>query len=178
MHIETTYVGTLDGNKGMWCGFLPEGAVIEEERQVLYPEMGKSLRRIATQEVFSSVWLQDGDTQENYEEIPMQDDTEYSQLHLTRGDVFRGLLQAKGVKREQIRALIEAMADTTEEEKLAKELALIDFDESLHFYRALPIIDKLGQQLGITSEQMTRFFVTNDWHELIEVNNENTTNNI
>lgn len=167
MEIKTTYVGTLDGNKGMWCGFLPEGVVVEEERQVLYPAMGYSLRRMSTLEVFSAVWLQDGDTQENYEEIPMEQDTEYSQLHLTRGDVFRGLLQAKGVKREQIRALIEAMADTTEEEKLAKELTLIDFDESLHFYRALPIIDKLGQQLGITPDQMTRFFVTNDWHELV-----------
>lgn len=167
MYIKTTYIGTLDGNKGMWCGFLPEGVVVEEERQVLYPEEGNSLRRIATQEVFSAVWLQNGDTQENYEEIPMEQDTEYSQLHLTRGDVFRGLLQAKGIKREQIRALIEAMAETTEEERLAKELALIDFDESLHFYRALPIIDKLGQQLGITPDQMTRFFVTNDYHELM-----------
>lgn len=167
MYIKTTYIGTLDGNKGMWCGFLPEGVVVEEERQVLYPEQNYSLRRIATLEVFSSVWLQDGDTQENYEEIPMEQDTDYNELHLTRGDVFRGLLQAKGIKREQIRALIEAMAETTEEEKLAKELALIDFDESLHFYRALPIIDKLGQQLGIAPEQMTRFFVTNDYHELM-----------
>lgn len=168
MYIKTTYIGTLNDNKGMWCGFLPEGVVVEEERQVLYPEQNYSLRRIATLEVFSSVWLQNGDVQENYEEIPMEHDTDYNELHLTRGDVFRGLLQAKGVKREQIRALIEAMAETTEEEKLAKELALIDFDESLHFYRALPIIDKLGQQLGITHDQMTAFFVTNDYHELIK----------
>ena len=167
MEIKITYVGKLNGVNGMWCGFKPEGAVIEEEREVLYPAEGYSLRRIATQEVFSAVWLKDGDVKENYEEIPMEHDTEYSQLHLTRGDVFRGLLQAKGVKRDQIRALIEAMAETTEEEKLAKELTLIDFDESLHFYRALPIIDKLGQQLGITPDQMTRFFVTNDYHELI-----------
>lgn len=167
MHIKTTYVGTLDGTPGMWCGFCPEGAVITEERQVLYPEQNYSLRRIATLEVFSAVWLQDGDVQENYEEIPEEHDTEYKGLHLTRGDVFRGLLQAKGITRDQIRALIEQMAETTEEEKLAKELARIDFDESLHFYRALPIIDKLGNELGITSEQMTRFFVTNDWHELV-----------
>lgn len=173
MQIKITYVGILNGNTGIWCGFLPEGVEVTEERQVLYPEQNYSLRRISTLEVFSSVWLKDGDVQENYEEIPMEDNTEYSQLHLTRGDVFRGLLQAKGVKREQIRALIEAMADTSEEEKLAKELALIDFDESLHFYRALPIIDKLGLQLGISTQQMTRFFVTNDWHELItEVGND------
>lgn len=167
MNIKVTYIGTLNEIRYIWCGFYPEGAIIEEERQVLYPEVGNSLRRIATQEVFSSVWLKDGDTQENYEEIPMQEDTDYLELHLTRGDVFRGLFQAKGIKREQIRALIEAMAETTEEQRIAKELALIDFDEALHFYRALPIIDRVGAQLGISPSQMTAFFVTNDWHELV-----------
>ncbi len=61
------------------------------------------------------------------------------------------------------------MAETSDEEKIAKELVLIDFDKSLHFYRILPIlpiIDKFGKQLGITSEQMTRFFVTNDYQQL------------
>lgn len=167
MFTRITYIGTLDGVNGMWCGFYPEGAVITEERIVLYPAEGYSLKRIATQEIFSAVWLKDGDVQENYEEVPMQEDTDYNELHLTRGDVFRGIFQAKGIKREQIRALIEAMAETTEEEKMAKELALIDFDESLHFYRALPIIDRLGAELGITPAQMTAFFITNDWHELI-----------
>lgn len=160
-------MGTLDGVAGIWCGFKPEEAVIEEERQVLYPKEGCSLRRIATQEVFSAVWLKDEDRQENYEEIPMEHNTDYNELHLTRGDVFRGILKAKGIRRSQIRSIIEAMAETTEEEKLAKEMALIDFDESLHFYRALPIIDKLGKQLGITPAQMTAFFVTNDYRKLI-----------
>jgi hypothetical protein len=167
MEIKVTYIGTLNNIPGIWCGFCPEEAVITEERNVLYPAEGYSLKRIATGEILSAVWLKDGDTQENYEEVPREDDTDYNELHLTRGDVFRGIFQAKGVKREQIRALIEAMAETTEEEKIVKELTLIDFDESLHFYRALPIIDKLGQQLGITPTQMTAFFVTNDWHKLL-----------
>ena len=167
MEIKITYIGTLNDTPGMWCGFCPEGAVITEERQVLYPAEGYSLKKITTEEIFSAVWLKDGDTQDNYEEVPMEHDTEYNELHLTRGDVFRGIFQAKGIKREQIRALIEVMAETTEEEKMVKELALIDFDESLHFYRALPIIDKLGAQLGISPEQMTAFFVTNDWHKLV-----------
>ena len=168
MQIKVTYIGTLDGIPGMWCGFCPEEAVITEERNVLYPAEGYSLKRIATEEIFSAVWLKDGDTQENYEEVPMEQDTDYNELNLTRGDVFRGIFQAKGVKREQIRALIEAMAETTEEQRIAKELALIDFDESLHFYRALPIIDRLGAQLGVTPDQMTAFFVTNDWHKLLD----------
>lgn len=91
---------------------------------------------------------------------------EKDELKLTRGDVFRGILQAKGVTRAQLRAVIEAMPETTEEEKLTKELALIDFDEALYFYRRNPLIDKVGAQLGITNYQMTKFFETNDWHEL------------
>lgn len=90
-----------------------------------------------------------------------------AKLHLTRGDVFRGLLQAKTVTRAQIRAMIEQMPEGTEEQKLAKEMALIDFDEALEFYRGVPIVDTLGETLGISSEQMTKFFETGDYRELI-----------
>lgn len=93
---------------------------------------------------------------------------EKDELKLTRGDVFRGILQAKGVTRQQLRAFIELMPEETEEEKLAKELALIDFDEALYFYRRNPLIDKVGVKLGISNYQMTRFFETNDYQELIK----------
>lgn len=93
---------------------------------------------------------------------------EKDELKLTRGDVFRGILQAKGVTRAQLRTVIEQMPETTEEEKLQKELALIDFDEALYFYRRNPLIDKVGAQLGITNYQMAKFFETNDWRELVK----------
>ena len=102
---------------------------------------------------------------ETDKQIPHEGEDE---LKLTRGDVFRGILQAKGVTRAQLRAVIEAMPEETEEEKLAKELALIDFDEALYFYRRNPLIDKVGAQLKITNYQMTKFFETNDYHKLIK----------
>ena len=100
-------------------------------------------------------------------------------LHLTRGDVFRGLLLAKQVTRAQLRAFIEAMPDETPEQMIAKEYALIDFDEALDFYRGNALIDTVGAQLGITTEQMTAFFETGDYHELIneEVENESISEN-
>ena len=101
---------------------------------------------------------------ETDKQIPHEDEDE---LKLTRGDVFRGILQAKGVTRQQLRAVIETMPEETEEEKIKKELALIDFDEALYFYRRNPLIDKVGAQLGISNYQMTRFFMTNDYHALI-----------
>ena len=101
------------------------------------------------------------------DEIAQKEAERIAQLHLTRGDVFRGLLLARQVTRQQIRALIEQMPDTTPEEQIAKEYALIDFDESLDFYRGIALLDTLGQALGITEEQMTQFFETNDYHYLI-----------
>ena len=69
MKIKTTYVGTLNGINGMWCGFKPDGVIITEERPVLYAEENMDLIRIADEEnMGSSVWLQDGDVQENYRE--------------------------------------------------------------------------------------------------------------
>lgn len=96
-------------------------------------------------------------------------------LHLTRGDVFRALLLAKGVTRTQLRAKIEAMPEDTQEEALAKEMALIDFDEALDFYRGVVLIDTIGAQLGITPDMMTKFFETGDYHELIAIEPEGVT---
>lgn len=101
------------------------------------------------------------------EEISKKEQVRIANLHLTRGDVFRGLLLAKGATRADIRGLIELMPEETPEQRIQKEYALIDFDEALEFYRGVALIDTLGAKLGITSEQMTKFFETNDWHELV-----------
>lgn len=101
------------------------------------------------------------------EQIAQKEAERIAQLHLTRGDVFRALLMARQVTRAQLRAMIEQMPDETPEQAVAKELALIDFDEALDFYRGIALVDTLGLALGITEEQMTQFFETNDWHVLI-----------
>lgn len=104
----------------------------------------------------------------NYEEEKEEEERiRIANLHMTRGDVFRGLLLAKGVTRADMRGLIESMPEETPEQRIAKEYALIDFDEALEFYRGVALIDTVGAQLGITPEQMDRFFDTKDWHELL-----------
>ncbi len=74
-------------------------------------------------------------------------------------------MQAKGITRTQIRAMIENNETLS---ILEREMALIDFDEALNFYRGNPLIDTLGATLGITSEQLDQFFMTNDYTCLIE----------
>lgn len=104
-------------------------------------------------------------TPEYIAEQKQKEQERIARLHLTRGDVFRGLLQAKGVTRTQLRAMIEAMPDG-----LDKEMALIDFDEALEFYRGVALVDTIGLALGITSNQMSKFFETNDFEELRKIN--------
>ena len=105
----------------------------------------------------------------NYEAEQLAKEQErIAMLKLTRGDVFRGLLQAKGITRTMLRATIEAMSEETQEQALVKEMALIDFDEALDFYRGNALIDTVGLQLGITKEQLDAFFETNDYTKLID----------
>lgn len=100
------------------------------------------------------------------EEIEQQEKERIAKSCLTRGDVFRGLLMAKQVTRAEIRAMIENNETLSTSEK---EMALIDFDEALNFYRGNPLIDTLGLTLGITTEQLDKFFETNDYTVLLTV---------
>jgi hypothetical protein len=98
------------------------------------------------------------------EELDYKEKERVAMLSLTRGDVFRGLLMAKQVTRTQIRAMIENNETLT---ILQREMALIDFDEALNFYRGNELINVLGNALGITSEQLDKFFETNDYTVLL-----------
>lgn len=108
------------------------------------------------------------DNTEEYQKEQAQKEAErIAMLNLTRGDVFRGILLAKGVTKEQISQMIEAMPTSTQEETVKKELAKIDFEDALNFYRGNSLIDTIGFALGITKEQLDEFFETNDYTKLL-----------
>ena len=98
------------------------------------------------------------DTDEYKQEQAHKEAERIAMLNLTRGDVFRGLLLAKGITKNQIAQMIEAMPVSTQEEIVTKELALIDFEDALNFYRGNQLIDTIGLALGITSKQLDKFF--------------------
>ena len=77
-------------------------------------------------------------------------------LKLTKREVFLGLFQAKGITPDMIKAQIQDPA------------ALIEFEYANDYFRGNPLIDIIGAQLGITSEQLDKFFETNDYTKLIE----------
>lgn len=98
------------------------------------------------------------------DELDLQEKERIAKLSLTRGDVFRGLLKAKGVTRSMLREIIENNEKLTE---IEKEMALIDFDEALNFYRGNVLIDMLGLTLGINSTQLDKFFEKKDYTYLL-----------
>lgn len=102
---------------------------------------------------------------EQWEQKQAQAEAErVAMLSLTRGDVFRALYQAKQVTRAQLRQMIEnnELISTAQ-----KELALIDFDEALNFYRGNTLIDTIGLALGLTSAQLDEFFEDGNYEHLL-----------
>lgn len=136
-----------------------------------YESIGMTQIDVEQSDVDNNWYVAEKCPHKSEEEKEQEEATRIANLHMTRGDVFRGLLLAKGVTRADMRGLIEAMPEETPEQRIAKEYALIDFDEALEFYRGVALIDAVGEQLGISKTQMDRFFDTKDWHELITEDN-------
>lgn len=78
-----------------------------------------------------------------------------AKLKLTKREVFLGLYQAKGVTPEMIKA------------QITDPMALIEFEYANDYYRGNPLIDIVGATLGITPEQLDKFFETNDYTYLL-----------
>jgi len=69
MIVKTTYIGTLNGVHGIWCGFKPDGAIITKEIPILYPEVEKKLRKKGDEELLDFVILNEDNKEEDYEEV-------------------------------------------------------------------------------------------------------------
>lgn len=67
MYMTNMYKYEKDGFIAV-SGTLPEGATLIEELPILYADENFTLVRISDGEEMDSVWLHDGDKQENYEE--------------------------------------------------------------------------------------------------------------
>lgn len=84
-------------------------------------------------------------------------------LSMTRGDMFEAIILAFGKTKADIRSMIENVEGLTDIERV---LYLNRFDEALDFYRGYPAVDLIGKMLGVSSEQLDKFFETKDYKEL------------
>ena len=132
--------------------------------ELFYQSIGMTPLDVQQSDIDNNWYLADVCPMKTDEQKEKEERERIAKLSLTRGDVFRALYQACQVTRTQIRAMIESNELISETQR---ELALIDFDEALNFYRGNTLIDTLGLALGITSEQLDLFFETNDYTVLI-----------
>ena len=91
------------------------------------------------------------------EELAQAEAERIAHLKLTKREVFLGLYQAKGVTPEQIKGQITDPA------------ALIEFEYANDYYRGNPLIDIVGGALGVSPEQLDKFFEDGDYKHLLEV---------
>lgn len=105
----------------------------------------------------------------NYEEKQRQKERKrLDMLSLTRGDVFIGLIQARMIDENTLRAQLEQMPEETDEQKMQKMLALNALSNALNFHRGHDLVNVIGAQLGISQENLDKFFEENDYHYLEE----------
>lgn len=138
------------------CKQLTEGILNIEVEQEIYNDIEKYI-------------YQDGEIilNPNYEaEQELKERERIAKLKLTKREVFLGLFQAKGVTPDMLKA------------QITDPQALIEFEYANDYYRGNPLIDIVGATLGITPEQLDKFFETNDYTCLlpIEVEDDNTEN--
>ena len=97
------------------------------------------------------------------EEIEKQEKERIAEIALTRADVFEALILARGLTKQRLRSFIEQ--DETLND-IEKALYLNRFDDALEFYRKHPAIDFISAKLGISSDDMDKFFDTKDYNYL------------
>lgn len=109
---------------------------------------------------------------DEYRKKKAQEEAErIARLNLTGADVERGLYQALKLDFDDVIAKVEAAQPAGLDIKALKiEL------KANNFYRGNPYIDAVGQLLGLTTEQLDKFFETNDYKELLPVTDETDDN--
>ena len=101
---------------------------------------------------------------EAWEEKQKQEEKErIAKLYLTGADVERGIYQAKGMDFDDILAYVTQLQPQGLDIKALKiEL------KANNFYRGNPFVSAIGTLLGFTSEQLDKFFETNDYTVLVD----------
>ena len=98
------------------------------------------------------------------EEIEEHERERIAKLSMKRGDMFEAIILAFGKTKAEIRSMIENVEGLT---YIERALYLNRFDEALDFYRSYPAVDLIGNMLGVSSEQLDKFFETKDYTYLI-----------
>ena len=104
---------------------------------------------------------------ETEEEKQTKEKERIAMLNLTRADVERGIYKAKGMDFEDV---IKLVTDIDKSNGFINPIDIKALKIELkanNFYRGNPYVDVVGNLLGFTSEQLDKFFETNDYTYLL-----------
>ena len=98
------------------------------------------------------------------EEAKKKEAERIANLNMTRGDFIEGLILAQGKDDSDIISEIQKL----ELSDLEKKVYIARVKNAQNFYRGYPVIDTLCPVLGISTDDMTKFFETKDYTYLTE----------
>ena len=103
------------------------------------------------------------DTEEYIAEQTRKETERISQLKMTRGDFFEGLILALGKDEDDVISLIDIIELSGTERKVYKRRV----KNAQDFYRGYALRDVMSAYLGVRLDSMTQFFETKDYTYLI-----------
>lgn len=111
----------------------------------------------------------DGTINDNFNQEQTQKELErISMLSLTGADVERAIYKAKGMDFDDIIQYLEAQPLSENGQPVVDIKALKIELKANNFYRGNPYVEQIGAILGFSSNQLTKFFETNDYTKLME----------
>jgi hypothetical protein len=125
-----------------------------------YESMGMTLMDVQQSDVDGEWYLAEKCPMKSDEQKELEEKERIAKLSLTKREVFLGLYQAKGITPDMIQA------------QITDPMALIEFEYANDYYRGNPLIDAVGMLLGITPEQLDKFFDTKDYTTLLPIEEE------
>ena len=147
-----------------------EVSVLDYAREDFLKTNGYTLQEVEQGDKYPNNWYLKGFApMKSDEEKAREEQERVAKLFLTSADVERGIFKAKGLDFDDVLEIVKEQQPT---QYKAVKIEL----KANNFYRGNPYVDMVGAKLGITPEQMTEFFETNDWTTLSAFEAENNGN--
>lgn len=104
---------------------------------------------------------------EHKEEIEKRERKRINALTLERDAVFHSLIVARMIDENTLKEQIKIrMKEDTPEQKVKKMLALNSLSNAQSFHRGHDLVNEIGEELGISSDNLDKFFETGDYNYL------------
>lgn len=137
-----------------------------------YTLIGMVLLDVQQSDIDNQWYLSEKCPMKTDEQKEQEEKARIAKLFLTGADVERGIYQAKGMDFEDILAYVTQL----QPEGLDIKALKIELKAN-NFYRGNPYVSAIGALLGFTSEQLDKFFETNDYTVLLNEPKENQAEN-